>query len=140
MVDSFSDVVVIPMLQLVLLVLLLFLLKKRWLAMGAFLAIFVAVSAGLSESPLAAALSGAAVGGITLFVIVRFGLLALIFGWLFGYWANLLAAPPNASAWFAGRWVFLIAVTLCLVVYGFVISLGGRRIFHDSLLEERPVS
>ena len=31
--------------------------------------------------------------------------------------------------WFAWRWLFLIGVIVVLVIYGFVVSLGGRQIF-----------
>ena len=78
--------------------------------------------------------------GIILFVLVRFGLLATVFGFLIHSWIQLPPAPPDTSSWFAGRWVLLICVIVALVVYGFVVSLGGRRIFRDTLLDERPGS
>ena len=133
-----SNAVLFPMAFLFLIVLLLFLLRKRWLAMGAFIAILTVVTALQFDSLLVGVLTGAMSWGIILFVIVRFGLLAIVFTFLISSWVQVLPAPPNASAWFAGRWVFLIGVILGLVVYGFVVSLGGRRIFRDTLLEERP--
>jgi hypothetical protein len=120
-------------------VLLLFVVRKRWLAMGAFIALLTAVwKVPASGSLLVGVAAGVVMYGGFLFVLVRFGLLASAFSSLFFIWAFVLPAPPSFSAWFAGRWFLVIGVMAVLSAYGFVVSLGGRRIFRDPLLEERP--
>ena len=49
-------------------------------------------------------------------------------------WNTLMTTPPfNLTHWYAGRAFVVRAVPLLLVVYGFYVSLGSRRMLGKRL-------
>jgi hypothetical protein len=73
---------------------------------------------------------------LTLTLITRFGLLAMIASQFF---AQLFVAYPmtsDFSVWYAGSTIFGLGVGLAVVLYSFYISLGGQTIFKGGLLRE----
>jgi len=70
-----------------------------------------------------------------LFVLVRFGLLALA-AWIFFGTGDLVAPTTDLSAWYAGRTIVALLILGGLACYGFWISLAGRPLFARDLLEE----
>ena len=74
--------------------------------------------------------------GVTVFLLIRFGLLWLVVSWVFG---NLLASFPlttQGSAWYAGISLAGILLMAAMAFYGFYTSLGGRPVFGGAVLEE----
>jgi serine/threonine-protein kinase len=114
------------------------LLRRQWIAVAiVFLVITAAQGAGTSATfGWVAGLSSAVViSALFLFVLVRFGLLAMVF---FSGFGNALAAFPivlGSSTWYSGYSLTYLLAWIALVVYGFYISLAGRRVFSDTLLE-----
>ena len=73
---------------------------------------------------------------LTLTVITRFGLLAMIASQFFG---QLFIAYPmtlDFSAWYAGSTIFGLGAGLAVVLYSFYISLGGQPVLKGGLLRE----
>jgi serine/threonine-protein kinase len=73
---------------------------------------------------------------LTLTVFFRLGVLSFMV--VLGLTGLLLPVPAtiDTAAWYAGpTWVFL-AVFAAVVVYGFIVSLGGRRAFGTILAED----
>ena len=120
--------------------------RRRWLA-GA-LGVLLLVALSLSGENYAVELpAGIVVAALTIFVAVRYGILALCLA----FFANLvLAEAPltlDLSRWYAGRGLFAVAVIAALAVYAFRLSLGGAGVRRSastrsasSLAPERAVA
>jgi len=74
-------------------------------------------------------------GRTAAFGLLRFGLLALVFSFLFNHFLEL-PLTTDSSAWYAGTSLFLLLVLAALAVYGFRIALAGRPIFSGIRLED----
>jgi hypothetical protein len=118
------------------------LLRREWAAAALFVLIFTVSDtlqtySGLSSgSLLFYAITNAIVYGAWLFVLVRFGLLALAANIVFG---NLLTAFPittQVSAWYSGIGLAGLVLLLDLAGYGFYTSLGGQPLFGRASLED----
>jgi serine/threonine-protein kinase len=102
------------------------LLRNQWAAAIAF-TVFWTIFVALGSQP---AWEGAVVGfllfGSTAFVVLRWGLLSLAVGL---FVVELLLDPPvtlDASAWYFGNMLLLLAIVVGLTVWSFYTSLGGR--------------
>jgi serine/threonine-protein kinase len=72
--------------------------------------------------------------GITLFVLLRFGMLALVFMEFFLLFFGLYPVTTDFSVWYAGSSAFAAALGAALILYGFKTSLAGRPLFSGSFL------
>ncbi len=75
---------------------------------------------------------GVLVAALSIFVLLRFGLFALVVEISF---ANALARLPitlNSSEWYAGRSLMVLLCLAGLIGYGFHASLAGRQLFGRS--------
>jgi hypothetical protein len=71
---------------------------------------------------------------VALVVLTRLGLLSMLVVVLFTDWPNIpLTTDP--SSWFFPSSVVTMLAFAAVGVYGFVVSLGGQRLFKDQLLE-----
>jgi hypothetical protein len=133
--------VYVPMAFLVLLLLLRLALRRTWLAAAALALLFglgsLFDSAG-ETYPLAVTLwklgSGLIFGGILVLCMLRVGLL----GVMAGFFMLILHQVPlttDLSAWYAGNSLMVLVLTAAMAVWAFYISLAGRRLFKDTLLE-----
>jgi predicted Ser/Thr protein kinase len=122
------------------LLLLLYILFRRrgWLSsLVAWLlpTIVVAVSTRTGNRVIGTLLAGL-IFALTLAVITRFGLLAMIASQFF---VQLFIAYPmtsDFSVWYAGSTIFGLGAGLAVVLYSFYISLGGQPVFKGGLLRE----
>jgi hypothetical protein len=73
---------------------------------------------------------------LTLVVIMRFGLLAMIASLFFSFLFNFYPMTSDFSVWYAGSTIFGLFAGLAVVVYSFYISLGGQPVFKAGLLRE----
>ncbi len=76
------------------------------------------------------------VTGVYLFVLMRFGLVAIA---LCFFAANLLSSFPitlEASAWYSGAGYTALAILAAIVLYAFRTSLGGRPMLGRASLED----
>ncbi len=69
-------------------------------------------------------------------VLYRYGLLALVSATFFLHLVIFYPITSEFSAWYAGDFLPALVVTLALAVYGFRVSLGGRALFRGGLLED----
>jgi serine/threonine-protein kinase len=103
-------------------------LRKEWIAVGATIAIIGGIDyAGglrLIDLPFEIALVA-----ILTIVMLRFGLIAAIFGYAI---KSILRLPHTLdfSAWYAGTTVVPLILLALLAIYGFRTSLGGRRLIQ----------
>ncbi len=111
------------------------LLRRKWLAIA--LAGVLLVMLSLSgENNTVELISGICMAALTIFVAVRFGILALCFAFLVNI--LFLEAPFSLdfSRWYAGRGLILAGLVAALAVYAFRISLGGKSAFAGARLDE----
>jgi hypothetical protein len=71
---------------------------------------------------------------LSLIVLTRLGLLAMLVVVLFGDWP-LIPLTADPSSWFFPSSVVTMVVFAAIGVYGFVVSLGGQRLLKDPLVD-----
>jgi hypothetical protein len=127
--------VVDAILPLTMLVLLRIVLRRNWIAAVAYLALELAMSVPGTPDRLASAI-GTTFDVVLILVLLRyFGFLSLVMK--IGIDAMLSLAPvlwPPAS-WHTGIAIAVVGVVLAIAIYGFITSLGGRRLIASDLLE-----
>jgi hypothetical protein len=117
------------------LVLLRILLRRQWLAAAVFLLIGAITSATGAGNPYINLLYAAVLAGIITFTLIRFGLLAAVVS---QFLSTLLLGFPltfDFSVWYAVNSLFSLAIVVVLAIYGFYVSLAGRPIFREEMLE-----
>jgi hypothetical protein len=111
------------------------LLRRRWLAAVAFVAVFAATPLLASRHLLIEGPMQIALYTIAAMAVVRFGLVTLAAGILT---ANVLVSVPvtaSLSSWYVSSSAFVYSSVLALALWGFYTSLGGQRLFKADLLE-----
>ncbi len=71
-------------------------------------------------------------------LVTRFGLVATIGAFVFGELGVAYWLPLSASSPYIGATLFGLAVTLLLLGYAAWVSLAGRALFHDAILDAEP--
>jgi hypothetical protein len=110
-------------------------LRRDWLAAGAFVSIYMALNwLSATASPPLAALFSAVETALLVFTMLRFGLVALIAS--FFVWLSLLLFPITAdfSVWYAGASLFALLGVAAIAAFAFHSSLAGRPLFGDAEL------
>jgi serine/threonine-protein kinase len=107
-------------------------LRRTWVAYLVFLGLPAVVFAG--GTPLPDTIVFVTLLVLSLIVLTRLGLLAMLVVVLFSDWPNIpLTTDP--SSWFFASSVVSMVVFAAVGVYGFVVSLGGQRLFKEQLLD-----
>jgi serine/threonine protein kinase len=117
------------------LVLLRVLVRNRWLAAVLFVLIYSLPKIVTSDHVFAATLVWVPIEAIAAIAVVRFGLIAL---GVACFMANLLLNVPytlDFSNWYAAHCVFIVLLFVALGVWGFYLSLAGKQLWKDELLE-----
>ena len=127
-----SDVLLV----LFLLVLLRALLRREWLAVAAFVAVFSAATAMTSEYPRVDVIFQPLLWTMAALVIVRFGVLAgmvchFAVAFLLVRWPITMDFP----AWYAGLGFFALALVAALALFGFRAATAGREAVPGRLVE-----
>jgi hypothetical protein len=120
------------MLLLLSLVLLRLLLRNAWAAIGVFLAVAVGLRHLTSTHLLLDLAVQSVVSGLTLFVALRVGLVALMSMWFFetaAGWVDTL----DPSSWLWGMSVVNIVAIVAVAAYAAVVALGGRALLQDDV-------
>jgi hypothetical protein len=79
---------------------------------------------------------GLVIAALSLGVLFRFGLLALIVGIFVSNSLTRLPITLNASEWYVGRSLIALLCLSALMIYGFHTSLGGRPLVARRLVED----
>jgi drug/metabolite transporter superfamily protein YnfA len=77
----------------------------------------------------------AAVSGLIVAVVFRFGLLSTAIMAFTCTTQVYLPTTTDLTTWYAGVSAFSIAIVAALAVYGFLVSLDGKPIFGRSVLQ-----
>jgi hypothetical protein len=78
---------------------------------------------------------GVLVAAVSVIVLLRFGLFALVVEMTITNTLTRLPITLNSSDWYAGRSLAVLLCLMCLISYGFHASLAGRPLLGRSLLE-----
>ena len=76
------------------------------------------------------------VNGVAVFLLIRFGLLALVVDSSSIFFLGSFPLTTQGSAWYAGISLAGILLMAAMAFYGFYTSLGGRPVFGGAVLEE----
>jgi hypothetical protein len=87
-----------------------------------------------SGSYVADAVVGGIASVVTLFVLLRFGMLALVFTEFYLLFFTFYPITSEVTAWYAGASAFAALLGTALILYGFKSSLAGQPLFRNSLL------
>jgi predicted Ser/Thr protein kinase len=118
--------------MIVVLVLLRLLTRRTWIAVVLWVPIAV-IATGRLDADLVLFLL---LSSVTLTILFRLGVLPLMVMLGLSGLQVPIPATLSTSVWYAGpSWLFLAAVA-AVAVYGFIVSLGGRRAFSGVLAEE----
>jgi serine/threonine-protein kinase len=114
------------------------LLRKEWAAGAILWVVLFTIVRPPSANPYAPEvfMTGLVVTGLTAFVMIRFGLLAVVASEVFN---NLLGTIPfttQGSIWYSNLSAAGIVVVTAFAFYAFHISLGKRPMFGGAMLEE----
>ena len=112
------------------------LLRRQWAAAIAWVLFFtVFYSAGNQFAPIFLVFN-LIINVVAVFLLIRFGLLALVATWVFfGFLANF-PLTTQGSAWYASISLSAILLMAAMAFYGFYTSLGGRPVFGGAVLDE----
>jgi serine/threonine-protein kinase len=124
-----------------LLFLLVLLCRKEWLAVAglflvAFAYTFLDGMLWRNSAPMAAVAVTSLGVGVALFVMQRYGLLALATGISLNFVLFHSPVTYDLTTWYAGCTVSTVLIVVAFVVYAFVISLGGRPILGKGFFGE----
>jgi serine/threonine-protein kinase len=117
-------------------VLLRLLLRKDWAAAVALVLISTASRALFGRYLLVDAVVYAVSSGITIFILMRFGLFCLMVLFTTHDVLHYFVNSIQLSRWYAASTLLGVLFVLALAVYGFRVSLAGRPIFSGIALDE----
>jgi len=135
MFESGIGAVIIPVGVLFLFVILRVVLRKPWLATGAFVLLFATLAALQADVPAIAAATGVIVGSIFAVMLVRFGLVTFAAAAFTGSMRETCPLTFDLSTWYASSSVVCTGVVIAVTLYAFYTSLAGRPIFGEALAD-----
>jgi serine/threonine-protein kinase len=109
-------------------------LRRQWAAILALMVLGATSGALASSSVIAGVVAGALAWAILLFVLIRFGLLAVMAGSLVP--TAVWIYPLDFSAWYAGGSVAVLLASLAFYAYGLYTSVAGRPLMRRGFLPE----
>jgi len=111
-------------------------LRRNWLAYLGWIVLGVLIfypGSGLVYWDLTYVLIRMLVG---VYLLVRFGLLALMVSTATAALLESAAITPNLSAWYSGQMLVMLAVVALVAIYAVKTSLGGNSLFGPGLLDD----
>jgi predicted Ser/Thr protein kinase len=112
------------------------LLRSEWAAVVLLVMILTAPEVLQSDAPLLIGIANVLAYGVTLFVLARFGLLAVVVSFAFGTILQWFPITTELSAWYFGIGLTGVLLLLGLTAYAFYTSLGGQPLFGRVSLED----
>ncbi len=108
-------------------------LRRDWLAAGAFVLLYMALNILASGvAPVSSALFAAVETGLLVFVMLRFGLLALMASSFVYVLCVVFPITSDFSVWYAGTSIFAMLAVALVAAFAFHASLAGRPLFGDA--------
>ena len=134
---GFAELVFITLLLSFLLLLLLSVLRKKWLAIAAmWLIMFLHGINSMGSDQWISWLNLLLPTTFLILAAARFGMLALYAFFLAAGMSNNFPMTSDFSSWYAGSTLFVFVVIMSLAIYGFYTSLAGQKIFEANFLKD----
>ena len=124
------------LLMLVLLLVLRLLVRRTWPAVALSWILATLVVAPAAGNPYLDLLYAGVAAALWYTVLFRVGILSALIGVFVGQVLTTFPLTLDLSAWYAGQSMFVLLFVTGLAVYGFYVSLAGRPIFADDVLQE----
>jgi predicted Ser/Thr protein kinase len=109
--------------------------RNQWVAAAVFGLIFAAVGFFGGDQAWVTAIEAFLAFALTAFLLLRWGLLALIGEYFANNVFNAIPFTSHTSAWYFGYSIFMLAAILGLAVWGFRTATAGRRLWRANLLD-----
>jgi serine/threonine protein kinase len=109
--------------------------RNRWIAAVVFVVLLTLLKVLVSDHLLIETIMWATVFAIAAFAVVRFGLVAL---GVAVFMANTMLNLPYSldfSNWYAAHCLFIVLIFVALGTWGFYLSLAGKPLWRDELLD-----
>ena len=110
-------------------------LRKNWLAYGAWLVLCVVMFNFRTSSAALDMTTVLIMVLVALVILIRFGLLAFLVGVLIQRAVELVTITLEPSSWYASGVLLVFTTVAAVTGYAFWISLGGKPLFVDEALE-----
>lgn len=111
--------------------------RKQWVAISvAFVLMSLVQGLQTQQTTVLGWVASAAVWGILIFVIVRFGILAALISFVYANTLLILPLTTDFSAWYANRAWFGLAVLAVVTGTGVYFALAGRPVFAGAMLQD----
>jgi serine/threonine-protein kinase len=112
-------------------------LRKEWAAAAGFVLLFALTDLQGQSGPIAVGLvTGVIRTGLSVFVLTRFGLLAIVAAQVFDIFLGNFPLTTQMSAWYSGISLAGILLMAAMAFYSFQTSLGGRPMFRTVALDD----
>ena len=118
-----------PVAWLFLILMLWIVLRKQWLAVAVFFLFYAGMNVLSGDHLVLDLLFGSLGGALLLFVLLKFGLVALMAMFLFQYMLTVYTITTDLSAWYAGSTLFAVGICAAVTLAAFLTALGGRPAF-----------
>jgi serine/threonine protein kinase len=105
------------------------LLRKQWLAAGVVIVLLSAIFAANEVGPYIAWPVNILFFGLMVFILMRFGLLAVAVSIFFAAFLSQFPLNTDFSVWYAGDSAFTVIVALAVALFGFRTALAGQPLF-----------
>ncbi|MFL6247364.1 MAG: serine/threonine-protein kinase [Thermoanaerobaculia bacterium] len=132
--DVIASGIITALVLMTVLMLLSIVLRRRWLAIGAFYALMLFGYTFASTEPWALA-SFALITGLFTLVVARFGMLSIA-AMQIAFTAVFFAPLPDSFAWYTARGLTTMVLLLACAIWAFYTSLGGQRAFAANVLDD----
>jgi hypothetical protein len=132
--EMFGSALFVVLLYLFLMFVLRALLRKTWLYTGVFILLAAGLESAGTSRPWVDVPLGLAVVAIMTFVLLRLGLLATIVAYAVPQILLNLPITLDSSSWYFGLSMIPIVLVAAVAIYGFRISLAGRKILRSELI------
>jgi serine/threonine-protein kinase len=109
--------------------------RNTWAAAAVYVFLFGSLSL-TDPNPLLAVVSAVVPLSLSLWVMVRFGILPYTLVLLLQIVMNQAPLTSDLSAWYASKGLIVVALILALAVWSFRNALGGRRVLPGDFLEQ----
>ncbi|HEV2668198.1 MAG TPA: hypothetical protein VG324_25000, partial [Blastocatellia bacterium] len=107
--------------------------RRDWMAVGLF-ALLIGVGLGAGNWQVLA--MSVLANGLIAVAMTRYGLVSMVVALFALYTLSVFPVTLNFSVWYAGIGLAPLVAVLSLAVFAFYTSLGGKKVFQGSLLED----
>jgi protein kinase-like protein len=134
--SQMSAALFLSLIMFFLLLLAVIILRREWVALTAVLLLTTLFGTLVTEGGPASLVSAALMGLVLIFLLYRYGLLALSAALLFAHLSVFYPITSEFGAWYAIDFVIAAALCVALAAFACYTSMAGQKIFGGKLFED----